>query len=211
MIGFLLSFISACNTDEDGYSLDDAWVGLGLADKSADLNQIVMDDGEILYPLDDYLWQEIKDKDRVLLNFTILDDTNNNHYYVKINSYKKVLYKGILDIYPQIEDSIGNDPIRVNKRWIKNNLLNFELQYRGSGITHYINLVKQPGDIVPGKIVELELRHNNRNDLGDIPLAAIVTFDLSSLKVEGETSTFFKIVAKNFEGADFEYLGEYKY
>jgi hypothetical protein len=38
--------------------------------------------------------------------------------------------KGILDITPAIEDSIGNDPIIVRDAWVsKNQLLNIELRY----------------------------------------------------------------------------------
>jgi hypothetical protein len=92
-------------------------------------------------------------------------------------------------------------------------MLNFELKYYGGSKIHYINLVKQPGVINPdnGPVV-LELRHNNNDDGEHIPLSAIVTFDLSALKVQGKTSTPFKVIAKGFEGDDdFEYTAEYKY
>jgi hypothetical protein len=42
-------------------------------------------------------------------------------------------------------------------------------------------------------------------------MSAIVTFDLSSIKIPGKTSTKFKVIAKGFDGEDFEYSGEYKY
>lgn len=218
MVGALIS-LSGCDMDDDGYSLDDAWVGFGLVhkDSEAGILEIAMDDGEVLFPLsNDYSWYGVKNNDRVLVNFTILGnkDTENHdeHYYVKINSIRKILYKGILDITPAIEDSIGNDPITVKDRWIKGNLLNFELKYYGGSKVHYINLVKQPGVInLDNGPVILEIRHNNRDDNESIPLSAMVTFDLSSLKVPGKTSTPFKVIAKGFNDKDFEYTGEYKY
>lgn len=219
MAGALFSLFSGCDMHDDGYSYRDAWVGYGLVQKNSGSESftIVMDDGEVLYPaVQVHLWHDLKNNERVLTNFTILGNKNNpNHdeqYYVKINSLRKILYKGILDITPEIEDSIGNDPILVKDKWIKNNMLNFELQYRGGSKIHYINLVKQPGAINPdnGPLV-LELRHNTNGDQEQIPLSAIVTFDLSALKVQGKTSTKFKVIAKGFDGDDFEYTGEYKY
>lgn len=217
MMGAMLSFLPGCDLDDDEYSLNDAWVGYGLVQKDADagLSQIVMDDNEILFPVStDYWWHQVKDNDRVLVNFSIIGNKNNEnhdeHYYVKINSLRKILYKGILDITPEMEDSIGNDPIDVKDKWIKNNLLNFELRYRGGSKIHFINLVKQPGAITTEPVI-LELRHNNNDDPDNIPMLAVVTFDLSSLKIQGKTSTQFKVIAKDLDGEDFEYTGEYKY
>ncbi len=217
MIGIMVSLLPGCDLNDDGYSLSDAWVGYGLVQKDANagVQQIVMDDNEVLFPVStDYWWHQVKNNDRVLVNFTILgnkkNDNHDEHYYVKINSLRKILFKGILDITPAIEDSIGNDPIHVKDRWIKNNLLNFELRYRGGSKIHFINLVKQPGAITTEPVI-LELRHNNNNDPDNIPMSAVVTFDLSALKIVGKTSTQFKVIAKEFDGADFEYTGEYKY
>jgi hypothetical protein len=221
MMGFTLSFLSGCHLlDDDGYYQSGVWVGFGLVQKNADAGEdkIIMDDNEVLFPVSSsFGWDQLENNDRVLVNFTILGNKENEehdeHYYVRINSLRKILYKGILDITPAIEDSIGNDPIKVNDKWIKKGMLNFELQFYGSGnITHYINLVKQPGTINPdnGPVI-LELRHNNKDDNEQIRLSAIVTFDLSALKVQGRTSTPFKVIAKGFDGNDFEFTGEYTY
>jgi len=219
MMATVSGFFTSCDFNDDDYSLSNTWIGFGLIQKdSADESfTILLDDGEILFPTSSTrFWDDLKNNDRVLTNFTILEDKenpeNNEQYYVTINSMRKILYKGILDITPEIEDSIGNDPIKVRKHWISNNMLNFELQYLGGTKTHYINLVKQPGVIDPdnGPVI-LQLRHNTNDDQEDIPLAAMVTFDLSALKVTGKTSTTFKVIAKDFDGEDFEFTAEYKY
>jgi len=219
MVTAAFSFLPGCNLDDDEYAVSNDWVGFGLIQKDsvAESFTIAMDDGEVLYPIiNASSWSELKNNDRVLTNFTIIDNKqnpeHNEYYYVKINSLQKILYKGILDITPEIDDSIGNDPILVKDKWIKNNMLNFELQYHGGNKTHYINLVKQPGTINPdnGPVV-LELRHNANDDTEDIRLSAIVTFDLSALKIQGKNSTQFKVIAKGFNGDDSEFTGEYKY
>jgi len=214
-----LGFLTGCDLNDDGYSLDNAWVGFGLVKKEASASTftIVMDDGEVLFPSTDVsLVNELANNQRVLVNFTILGDKenpdHNEYYYVRINSMKKILYKGIYTITPAKEDSIGNDPIRVADKWVKNGILNFELQYRGGNETHLINLVKAPGNIdVSNGPVLLELRHNNKDDNGNLPLSGFVSFDLSALKIPGKTTTPFKITAKGFDGETFEYTGEYKY
>lgn len=219
LVGSLFSFMTGCDMDDDGYSLDDAWIGFGLVSKdaSAESFTIVMDDGEVLFPATNLgLVNDVYNNERVLVNFTILGNKenpdHNEYYYVKINSLRKILYKGILDITPATEDSIGNDPIHVEDKWIKNNILNFELKYWGGNKTHFINLVKQPGVInTDNGPVILELRHNSNGDNEEIPLSAFVSFDLSALKVAGKNSTPFKVIAKGFDGKDFEYSGEYKY
>lgn len=216
---FTFAFFSGCDLDDDGYSLDNAWVGFGLVSKDASGSAytIVMDDGEVLFP-GNYvdLALDLKNNDRVLVNFTILGNKDNpdhnEYYYVRINSLRKILYKGIFDITPAKEDSIGNDPLTVKDHWIKGNILNFEIRYYGGNQIHYINLVKQPGPIdTSGGPVLLELRHNNRDDNGEIPLSGFASFDLSALKIQGKNSTPFKVTAKNFDGKTFEFTGEYKY
>jgi len=226
LIGFLFVF-AGCN-DDDGYSLNDVWVGFGIVENT-DTYKIVLDDGEILYPVafggysnwsdDDYHGDhhEIEIGDRVLVNFTILDDKVDDageitSYYVKVNSAKKVLTKEVLDITEENKDSIGNDPIIVKECWMANDLLNFQLKYYGRYETHFINLVKQPGELtVEGQPFELELRHNKNGDAEDIPYTAFVSFHLDSLQVAGIDSVRFKVTSTDYDGELFEFEGVYKY
>ena len=216
-MGFMFSFLSGCELDDDGYSMDNAWIGFGLIQKDsvADTFTIELDNGALLVPVTNSYWiNKVKNNQRVLANFTIVGDKNKTEnaeqYYVKINSLRDILYKGILDITPAIEDSIGNDPIYVKDYWLKNNMLNFELQYKGGSKIHFINLIKQPGATATEPVI-LELRHNNNDDPDKILMSAVVTFDLSALKVQGKDSVTFKVMAKDFDGDDFEYSGVYKY
>ena len=217
LLGVMLALFQGCDMDDDGYSLDNFWVGFGLVEKAGDTFTIKMDDGEVLYPSTTaVLAGDVFNNERVLVNFTILGNKDNpDHdelYYVKINSLRKILYKGIFDITPAKEDSIGNDLIQVNDKWIKNGILNFEIKYWGGYKTHFINLVKQPGTITSAnEPIILELRHNANDDREDFPYSSFVSFDLSALKIQGKNSTLFKVKAKGFDGKDFEYTGEYKY
>ncbi|MGE5426397.1 MAG: hypothetical protein ACM3O8_00800 [Methylococcaceae bacterium] len=220
MLGITLGFLSGCNfldDDDNNSTLKDAWVGFGLIqkDSTSDSFTIELDNGSILIPSNVSYWKDdVHNNQRVLANFTMLGDQqrpdSTKQYDVKLNSLRNILYKGILDITPAMEDSIGNDPIFVKDHWQNKNMLNFELQYLGGSKIHYINLVKQPTASATEPVV-LELRHNNNDDLEHINMSAVVTFDLSSLKVAGKDSVTFKVVAKGFNNYNFEYTGVYKY
>jgi hypothetical protein len=218
--------------DEEGYSVNDMWVGFGMVEQvnSDPLEyKINMDNGDVLVPVASgfaYPWyyagsddhdSRLKTGDRILVNYTILDDGVNDEgevdrYFVKINGVEKVLLKGILDITEETQDSIGNDPIIVKDVWMTDSLLNFELKYWGRYMVHYINLVKEPGELTADdQPIELELRHNDNGDVEDIPYAAYVSFNLEALKIEGLNSVQFRVTGTDYEGDLFEYEGEYSY
>jgi len=218
MIGITMGVVSSCNflDEEDDNSMHDVWVGFGLIqkDSTAESFTIVLDDGSVLYPNNSSYWNEdVHNNQRVFANFSILQERETEtikEYDVRINSMRNILYKSILNITPAMEDSIGHDPIHVSDYWKVNNMLNFELQYLGGSEIHYINLVKQ-ANAAANDTVMLEIRHNNNDDLDKVRMSAVVTFDLSSLKVAGRDSVPFKVVAKDFNNENFEYVGYYKY
>ena len=218
VVGLLAISLFSCDlNDDDGYSLGKYWVGFGIISTDGSDYTIKMDDGSELFPVDGYYhWDSEDDSTRVLVNFTILDDKVINdtkeEYYVRVNSVRDILFKDVLDITPAIEDSIGNDPIHVDDVWTTNNMLTFQLQYYGNGLVHYVNLVKQPGEITSAdEPIQLELRHNNKDDTPNYQMSAFVTFDLSSMQIAGQDSVTFKVSGKDFEGEDFEYNGVYRY
>lgn len=219
LIAMLTIGLFSCDlNDDDDYSLGNYWVGFGIVDvENGSDYTIKMDDGSELFPVNSAIhWHEEDDSTRVLVNYTILDEKRVNdeyeEYYVRINSVKDILFKGILDITEEIEDSIGNDPVHVEDVWTSNNLLTFELQYLGSNRIHYVNLVKEPGDLTADdEPIQLELRHNARDDYPSYHMSAFVTFDLSSLKIEGQDSVMFTVTGKDFQGEVFEYDGTYHY
>ena len=211
---------TGCLNDDDGYSLGDIWIGIGIVGEEQSL-KIKLDGGQILVPVafPDYMSSIplLKTGDRVFLNYTVLDEKMNNDeeieaYYVKINDYEKVLMKGILDITEAIEDSIGNDPVIVLDYWVSNNLLNLKLKYWGEQKKHFINLVKEPGVLTAGdQPFELELRHNDNDDNQSIAFVSFVSFKLDSLEISGLDSIRFKVSSKNYNDETITFGKVYKY
>jgi len=215
---FPLLLISSC-LDDEGYSLGDAWIDFGVVNKSGsgflDFS-VKTDHGELLYPVSSEISFDIEDKNRILINYTILGEKNtsgaNEEFYIKINSIRKILKKGILEITEGNKDSIGNDPVIVTDHWMANNLLNFKLKYYGDYQVHFINLVKKPGPVsVADQPVELELRHNRNGDQERFPFAAYVSFDLSAITIAGRDSVRFKVSSENYDGDMVTFTGVYKY
>jgi hypothetical protein len=218
LVGFLVVF-SACN-DDDGYSLGDMWIGFGIYQNDGSSDQIVMDNKDVLVSIasNDPNWSDdFENGDRVLLNFTILDEELNDDgtvefYYVKVNDIDNVLMKGIMDITPENEDSIGNDPIIVSEYWITDSLLNFKLKYWGYSGMHYLNLVKQPGDITDAdQPIQLELRHNANDDRESVPYTAFVSFSLNSLRIDGLDSVSFEFTSTDYDEQEYTEEGIYDY
>ena len=231
LFGFML-VVTSCLDDDDGYSLGDMWIGFGMIDQvSSDPvdYRIHMDNGNILVPVASgyhlpwYYYgtsdpqSRLKTGDRILLNFTILDDDSANgedqeNYFVRVNSVKKILLKGILDLTEENQDSIGHDPVNVKKVWQTDSLLNFEIKYWGRYEVHYINLVKEPGMLTSDdQPIELELRHNDNGDLEDLPYSAFVSFNLKALQVEGLDSVQYRVTSTDYDSELFEYEGVYHY
>lgn len=219
LAGFLLMF-TGCLNDDEGYSLSDVWIGIGTVQKATDETVTVkLDNNDVLVPVvSNYpLWEleNFENGKRVMVNYTILDEDENSslpRFFVKINSVKDVLTKGIIDITPENQDSIGNDPIVVQECWMTDSLLNFQLKYRGRYKVHFINLVKQPGTLTAdSQPVELELRHNANDDDEAIPFTAFVSFKLKNLQVAGLDSVSFRVTSSDYKGEEFEYEGIYKY
>lgn len=213
--------------DDDGYSLSDMWVGFGVLKQTGTdpvEYQIVMDNDDILVPVS-AIWYygsgdsnaELGDGSRVIVNYTVVGDNSDGsadatEYYVKVNSLKKVLMKNIIDITSENQDSIGNDPVIVRDMWVTDSLLTFKIKYWGYDQTHYINLVKQPGDITEAnQPIELELRHNNRSDDESILYSAYVSFKLNKLEIAGLDSLQFKVTGTDYDGEEFVYDGVYHY
>jgi hypothetical protein len=77
---------------------------------------------------------------------------------------------------------------------------------------HYINLVKEPGELTSAdQPIELELRHNDNGDVEDIPYAAYVSFRLNELQIAGLDSVEFRVTSTDYDGELFEYEGVYHF
>ncbi|MBN1924868.1 MAG: NigD-like N-terminal domain-containing protein [Prolixibacteraceae bacterium] len=213
-IYLLLAFVMvigfyACDNNDEYYSLGDIWLSMGFINVPDSGNNsffIVADNGDTLLPLaNDVPYFEIEDQQRVIVNYTILADadTLKNKFWVKINNLQDVLFKEIVELTAENNDSLGHDPINIEDVWLSKNILNFELGFYGGGKTHWVNLVYDneqfSGNISP---LKLELRHNALQDSLPYYLRAVVSFNLSKLAEYSNDSINFSINYTNLQNQE---------
>ncbi|HOY50748.1 MAG: NigD-like N-terminal domain-containing protein [Prolixibacteraceae bacterium] len=211
--------LTACLDDDEGYSLGKVWISLGEVESQGSGSALVrLDDGALLFPVAGEGPLSLPEEGtRILVNYTIVGDKLINEttkeYYIRLNSWREVLKKGIIDLTPAMEDSIGNDPVIVEDIWVsRNQLLNMELKYFGRNKVHFINLVKAPGALTSeDQPFELEFRHNDNGDDPVYSMNALVSFDLSALQVAGADSVRFRVKSVDYNDIEHIFNGVYRY
>lgn len=204
MLFFLVPF-SGCN-DDDGYSLGKYWISTATIEMTGTNSYlIVTDNGDKLFPSATAVpWFNVRDKQRVWINYTILGDaTGGINYFVKVNDLAEILTKGILELTPENTDSIGDDPARIRDYWFAGDFLTIRFVYGGGKAIHYINLVQDVNNPVDdeGRPI-LWFRHNRNDDPSNYAIKGTVSFNLYDLRVDGQTSVSFVLKSTPFEGED---------
>lgn len=205
----LLLFVTSCmkNEQKEYYST------IGMVSVSGDSTIITSDDGErLLVSNSSSISSSVKDKDRVIANFTLVDRTlpNGINYVIDVYSIEKVLFKPVVELTSSISDSIGNDEVGIDAIQVVKDFLNLSFKFYGNSKVHYINLIRYPGEIRTDT-VNLEIRHNNNGDSGGYLTYGFVTFDLKSLQNNVKDSVVLHIKAKEFNDRTFEKNITYKY
>lgn len=186
---------------------------IGMLTIKTDSTIIETDAGQRLWVKNpSIIGSDIKDKDRVLLDFIATNETlpTNIDYIIEITLIQKVLLKPVTILTPALEDSVGNDPIQVNSMWLAKDFLNLDFAFYGGTAKHYIHLVRAEGALRTDTI-DVEIRHNENEDTGSSGLYSFVSFDLTSLRNNVADSVKLRIKAKEYDDRKFEKIFTYKY
>ena len=212
---------TSCNDDDDSYSLNNFWLSSGTVTKEVGSFYITTDKGKKLWPSATNVSISLLENGmRVLVNYTILGNTNPNSeydYYVKINDLSQILTKPVFEFTAEtpasVVDSIGKDAVTIVDTWFTGNYLNVEFEYGGGGTVHFINLVydKKNPTTDNGEII-LELKHNRNKDQYNYLQWGIASFDVSSFKSEDATKVDFLVRSKGKDGQyNYNKVVSYKY
>ena len=200
--------LSSCKKDDDGYSLNDVWRSIATVENSENesLFFFTSDNGRRMWTAATLIPQyKPKDGQRIIAYYTILSDGPGNGSYqhdVRLNDAYTILTKGIFNITPATQDSIGHDPVKVEEIWIGSDYLNITFTYRGNDQIHFINLVSDELIEYNDGKTHLEFRHNANSDAQTYSFSGIVSFDLKSLKKNGVESLPLVIHVLESEGSD---------
>lgn len=230
LLGILSLGLGACSTDS-GKGLDTRYRNF--------LGKVEARDGDIGngfdIRLDDGTWLEIdnsqsvtgiKDGDRVVFTYTLVGEADpvdgNKRFIAVLNHYYKVLGKEpvlqsfIDEDYQHRQDSIGNDPIRVDDAWFGGEYLNIWFSVarrRSTNELHFINLVADNVEW-DGEVLDVYLRHNGYED---VPSAgsgsfvygqSLVSFDLTGLIPEGQSGVGIRLHWTAYRGTDWSEVRE---
>ena len=203
---FATLFVS-CNKDE-GYSLGRFWVDIATVENPNRHPAFFfrLDDGTRMWTAATAnLNYRPADGQRIIADFTKLNTMppgSDFQHNVRLNAARNVLTKGIFAVTPETQDSIGNDPVRVENMWIGSDFLNIRFQFLGSNRVNYINLVSDASkDFGDGKI-HLEFRRNANNDRPDFVRRGIVSFNLTSLQAQANGASELDLVIHVRESED---------
>lgn len=183
-----LFILSGCMNDDENDGR--YWIDIATVENPDNSTKFFLrlDDSTLLWT-ESSVYSNYKplDGQRVIANYSVLSDkraTGLYDYDVQINDVYQVLTKGIFNVTPATEDSIGNDSIQISGDdiWIGSKYLNVEFYYQGYSKTHFINLVSDTSKIYNDGKIHLEFRHNANNDQAVHNRWGIVSFDLSSLE-----------------------------
>lgn len=198
---FLFSLVlniifSSC--DDDGYSLGNFNIDYAVVNKDGNGYTIRLDGGQVLYPSVSYYPSGyLEDKQRVLVNFTLLQDADTNSpydYYVKVNELYKILTKDVVDYHPLQSDSLGHDPVSVNELRLKNGYITFDFFFGGGqpGLQHMVNLARHPEKTADGRIL-LDFRHNAFGDAYNYRFRGLVAFPIDEALDLQQDSVQFRV------------------
>lgn len=219
LIGLFTTLAFNSCTNDDGYSLDKYMVEIATVtpiDSVAGTYYLTLDNGETLWPVSSTSYFVPKNNQRVIVDFTLLSDKIGEYdHYARINQIQNILTKNVVDLTPENEEEIGNDPIKVLSLWTGDNFLNIRYGYNTGGEkTHFINLVKNKLDeasVSKDGTITLEFRHNKNGDPEKYGVNNYVAFDLKPFKTENKDSLKFIIKVLDFGGETKEYPITYKY
>ncbi|MDR0756260.1 MAG: NigD-like protein [Tannerella sp.] len=185
----------------DGYSLDNAWYSVATVNPLEDgAYSLTLDNGTTLWPAaTDVPWYSPEHKRRAIAVYTLLSDSFQGYdHAVKIFDIRNVLTKAVAeDLGEKNDGEYGVDPVNILNMWIGDGYLNVEFSFKngGTGVVHYINLVKMEHADTP---YYFEFRHHAYGDNALHAQKGIVAFDLSDIRGGEEIELTVRI--NTFEG-----------
>lgn len=195
--------LAACSDDE-GNSLDNFLIDIATIENPENNTAFFLnlDNKKRLWTAaSDLKYYRPKNGQRVIANYTILSETSQTatyDYIVKLNDVYEVLTKGIFEITPATQDSIGDDYVYIRDMWIGSDFLNVRFDYPGGNKVHFINLVSDNQKTYDDGKIHLEFRHNANGDYPHFNLSGIVSFNLKSLQVSGESEVKIVVHTREF-------------
>lgn len=193
--------------DDDGYSIDDFWIGMGTATKLSAESQpfyIQFDNGDKDWIAATNLpHYNPKDGQRIIANYTILSDKMSGYdHAIKLNNVYEVLTKPVITETTANSDSIGKDKILIRSAWIASDYLNIKFEFLGNSKRHMVNLVTNETFGSTPELAKIQFRQNGYGDEERYRMQGIVSFNIASLKVAGVQTRNIELKYTDLDGVE---------
>ncbi len=177
--------LTSCSKNDVDYGLGEYRVDLATVSKQTGSDvYFILDNEKTLFSPDYTVPENLKDNQRVQLNYSIISDKIQKFdYQVKINGLSAISQGDLVQMAGWAIDTLKNDPIQFESVWIGSKYLNMTGYLDYYSIPHRITLV-QDTTIKQNNMVFIEFRHDKRNDPPGPRRRLVASFDLS--KVLGE-------------------------
>lgn len=189
---------TSCSDDDDKVYVYrpaiNSYVSMGIADGEG---RIHTDKGNILIPDESSVARDLTDGERVFLQCSIVEEENDSTFRVRVNRYFQLLTKGFLFSSETDSDSLGSDPICVERSWFGGGYLNLRLALMhnsSSGVSHRVNLVYDE-DASTSDTLRLTLCHNACGDtVHTVKGTAHASFNLKDLPTDRLVSRVYVVL-----------------
>lgn len=204
LLSLVVLLFVACDNDDDTSNLEQ-YVDIATVENPDQVTDFifVLDDSTRIKTSNSLIpYYRPKDGQRLIVNYSLLYKTPDSlgyAYKAQINDIYEILTKGIFNITPETQDSIGDDYVYIDRMWIANRFLNVEFVYPGYNKMHYINLVYDSTKTYTDGKVHLEFRHNSNGDYPSYNKYGIVSFNLSSLETNAVDSVQLVVHANEYD------------
>ncbi|MDR0766753.1 MAG: hypothetical protein LBF09_07470 [Odoribacteraceae bacterium] len=120
---------------------------------------------------------------RVIVDFMVKEELEDTEYKIGLYGIYKVLTKDALVLTDAISDSLGLDPVSVNRVWIRHGYLNLDFNFPGGepGLKHMVNLAIDTSTATRDADCLVEFRHNAFRDPYARNCRGVVAFPLASV------------------------------
>ena len=187
LVLLFVPFFFSCNDENEDEDFEH-YVDIATVENPSQATEFIftLDDSTRLKAINSLIpYYRPKDGQRIIVDYSLYytnRDTTAYDYLARINDVYEILTKGIFQITPETEDSIGNDYIHIDRMWIGSHYLNIEFVYPAYDKTHFINLVSDTSKTYTDGKIHLEFRHNANGDYPNFNRWGIVSFDIKSLE-----------------------------
>lgn len=200
-----LVFFSSCSDNSYDYGYDKYYEEIVTV---IGKHSFRLDSGETLISRNMELNSNIKEGDRVLLHYTLLNETTAGYdYTVRVNAAQTISL-GELLLQKQVSlDTIPDVPIRFESAWIGSHYLNLQFYMEYHSTAHSVGLyadsLKMENDTI-----RLYFKHNTNGDPSGYPVHMYVSFDLKKKlgEPQKEKPLVLDINTSNYGRKEYEFV-----